>query len=221
MNLKNTKKMKTKTLMVATIIATSFALTSCGGSEEVEETTSNETTEEVVDESEKTVNVNLEESNVHWKGEMLGVYSHEGNIKLKEGSFTMKGDKVTGGNFVVDMSTMTPTDENYNPEEGKTKEQLVGHLQSPDFFDVANHPTASFVVNSVDGNVAMGKLTVRGKEGEEKVENLNVAVDGNNFTITGTLTFNRQNYDVSYMPKMQDMVLSNDIIITVEIKGTI
>lgn len=221
MNLKNTKKMKTKTLMVATIIATSFALTSCGGSEEVEETTSNETTEEVVEEAEKTVNVNLEESKVHWKGEMLGVYSHEGNIKLKEGSFTMKGDKVTGGNFVVDMSTMTPTDENYNPKEGKTPEQLVGHLQSPDFFDVANHPTASFVVNSVDGNVATGKLTVRGKEGEEKVENVNVAVDGNNVTITGTLTFNRQNYGVSYMPKMQDMVLSNDIIINVEIKGTI
>ncbi len=219
MNFKNTKKMKTKTLMVATIFATSLGLTSCGGSGEVEETTSNDTTEVVVEETEKTVNVNLEASNVHWKGEMLGVYSHEGDINLKEASLTMKGDKVTGGNFVVDMTTMTPTDENYNPKEGKTPEQLVGHLQSPDFFDVANHPTASFVVNSVEGNVATGKLTVRGKEGEEKVENVNVAVDGNNVTITGTLTFNRQNYDVSYMPAAQDMVLSNDIILTIEIKG--
>ena len=42
----------------------------------------------------------------------------------------------------MDMSSITCTD--LIPEEGATK--LVGHLNSPDFFDVANHSTATLKI---------------------------------------------------------------------------
>ena len=47
------------------------------------------------------------------------------------------------------------------------QEQRDGHLRSPDFFDVANHPTMRFVSKRVDGNLdgefkVVGDLTIRG-----------------------------------------------------------
>ncbi|MBK8659129.1 MAG: YceI family protein [Bacteroidetes bacterium] len=52
------------------------------------------------------------------------------------------------------------------------KKSLLGHLSSPDFFDIANNPTASFVISSVEGNTAKGTLTIRGKANEETLTNV-------------------------------------------------
>jgi polyisoprenoid-binding protein YceI len=61
---------------------------------------------------------------------------------------------------VIDMGTINPTDENYS--EDRPKENLVGHLSAPDFFDVANFPTASFVIKETTGSTVSGDLTIRG-----------------------------------------------------------
>jgi polyisoprenoid-binding protein YceI len=47
------------------------------------------------------------------------------------------------------------------------QEMRDNHLRSPDFFDVANHPTMHFVSTRIDGDVSktfkvMGDLTIRG-----------------------------------------------------------
>lgn len=215
--------MKRKQLTATTILVATIMLASCGGEQHSENSIppqdSTVAMEEPVAETEKQVKVDLETSFVHWKGEMLGMYSHEGNVKFKEANLTVKGSEIISGNFVVDMTTITPTDENYNEKEGKTPDKLVGHLSSPDFFDVANHPTASFEFKSIDGTTATGTLTIRGKSAEAKVENVSISIDGNNVTASGTLTFNRQNYGVSYKAAMKDMVLSDDITLNIEIKG--
>ncbi len=167
------------------IMLSIFLLASCGS-----KTTNNKEVENTSEEKEtitstaKVQSINLEESNVHWKGEMLGMYSHEGNIDLSKAELLMADGKIAGGSFEVDMTTMVPTDDNFNPAEGKTADKLVGHLSSPDFFDVENHATASFKINSVDGSTATGTLTVRGKSGEETVENITVNEDG---SVTGEL----------------------------------
>ena len=157
---------------------------------------------------ETTVNVNLETSVVGWKGTMMGMYSHSGTVKLTNGTVTMAGNAISGGSFTVDLSTIAPTDSNYSKDN--TKEKLVGHLGSPDFFDVANTPLATFEITGSDesGNV-MGNLTVRGKTNPETVTG--VMFDEATGTITGTLVFNRQNYGVAYKSTMKDMVLSDDI----------
>jgi len=161
------------------------------------------------------VTVDLEKSSVHWKGEMLGVYSHEGQISLKSASLEMTGDQVSGGSFIADMTSIVATDENYAPAEGRTKEKLVGHLSAPDFFDVATYPEASFEITSVQGDVASGILTIRGISNEESVTNISVvAVEGGE-TVSGELTFDRKKYDVSYDVAMKDMVLSKDILLTI------
>jgi len=78
-----------------------------------------------------------------------------------------------GGTFVIDMSSIVCTD----LEDEDTNGKLVGHLKSADFFDVENHPTATFVIEKtipygtekLEGNEyfketykAIGKITIKG-----------------------------------------------------------
>lgn len=102
-----------------------------------------------------TKQVNIEKSVVTWKGyKVLG--SHTGTIQVSEGELTFDDEGLTGGNFMINMSSLTCTD----LESGKGKEKLEGHLKSDDFFGVNNFPTASFEIT---------KVVSRGKEGEYKI----------------------------------------------------
>lgn len=185
--------------------------------EETEETEGTEMSEETTPAEAVTMTVNTEESQVGWEGTMVGVYSHEGIVKLQEGTMEVAGDDIVGGEFVVDMTSMTATDENYNPEEGKTKEELINHLSSPDFFNVEEHPTAKFVITSYDqaSNTITGNLTIRGNTNEETIEN--VSLDPETGKATGTLTFDRTKYDVSFQAPAQDMVLSDEIELNIDL----
>ncbi|MBL4587590.1 MAG: YceI family protein [Flavobacteriales bacterium] len=210
--------MKTKNLLLSTVAAGSLFLISCGGSPE---NTNDATADTAVPEPEviETVEhtVDLSNSSVSWAGEMMGMYKHNGTVNISEASLSTAGDKVVGGNFTVDLSTITPLDDNYKAdEEGHTKEDLVGHLSSPDFFDVANFGTATFEVtgSSEDGNSISGNLTIRGISNEETVED----VTNSDGAVSGTLTFDRTKYDVSFSHPMKEMVLSNDIVLNISLK---
>ena len=98
--------------------------------------------------------VSVAESNIVWNGYKV-TGSHTGTIKLKSGALEFEGDKLTGGNFEIDMTSIVCTD-----LEGEWNEKLVGHLKSDDFFSVEKNPTASFVITQV---------VSRGKPGEYKI----------------------------------------------------
>ncbi|MCB0822960.1 MAG: YceI family protein [Bacteroidales bacterium] len=209
--------MKTNKLVLSLAIAGVVFLASCSNS-------SQKQTEQSADQTMnatqiENVEINLADSRVAWKGEMLGVYSHTGTVGLTNSEINFSEGKISGGNFTVDLTSMIPTDNNYNPEEGSTPEKLVGHLSSPDFFDVENYPTATFEILSVDGNTAYGNLTVRGKTHEEKVENIEIKEDGDQVQITGELVFDRKKYDVSWDSPIKDRILSSDIEINVALAG--
>ena len=209
--------MKTNKLVLSLAIAGVVFLASCSNS-------SQKQTEQSADQTMnatqiENVEINLADSRVAWKGEMLGVYSHTGTVGLTNSEINFSEGKISGGNFTVDLTSMIPTDNNYNPEEGATPEKLVGHLSSPDFFDVENYPTATFEILSVDGNTAYGNLTVRGKTHEEKVENIEIKEDGDQVQITGELVFDRKKYDVSWDSPIKDRILSSDIEINVALAG--
>lgn len=210
------KTMKTKNAIFGMIAIASISLTSC--SESGQKTTTENTAEEKTIEM-APVTINADMSRVIWSGEMLGVKSHEGTLKLTNAEISIKDGKITGGNFTVDMKSITPTDNNFNPEEGSTQEKLIGHLSSDDFFGVENNPTANFVITSVEGNAAMGNLTVKGTTHEEKVENIAITKSGDNVTITGDLVFDRKKYGVAWDSPMKEMILSDDVKVKIELAG--
>ena len=80
-------------------------------------------------------NVNIEESVVKWTGYKV-TGQHEGTISLKKGTLIFDGKTLTGGKFVMDMTTINTTD-----IEGDYKAKLDGHLKSNDFFGVKKYNT--------------------------------------------------------------------------------
>lgn len=211
------KTMKTKNVIFGMIAATGLFLASCSQSGQKQ---TSETTTEKAETTITSVSVNAADSKVMWKGEMLGIYAHEGTLNLTQANISMKDGKISGGSFTTDMKSMVPTDENYNPEEGSTPEKLVGHLSSADFFDVEQFPTATFEIKRVEDNTAFGMLTIRGITNEEKVENIVMTKEGNQVKITGDLVFERKKYDVSWDSPMKDRILSNDIELKIELIGS-
>lgn len=200
--------MKLKNLIA--VVAASVVLYSCGSSETSDSSAVDST-------ATATYTVDAAASTVNWKGSMVGMYSHFGTVSLTEGAITLTGGKLSGGNFVVDLKTINPLDSGYSAEH--PREGLIGHLAAPDFFATDTFPTATFVVKSVEGNVATGDLTVRGKTNEEKVTDLVITADTASVTASGKLVFNRQKYGVAYKSTMKDMVLSDDIELNVAIQA--
>ena len=202
-------------------IAASVILVACGGGQmENKEATHDEGHEAAQEEMAKPAMaempagvINTETSEVQWKGEMLGVKDHTGTLKFKEGNVETTDGAVSGGMFVVDLTTMVATDDNYQPEQGYGKEKLIEHLSSADFFDVATYPTATFKITGMEGDKLMGELTIRDKTNPETVEG--VAYDAESGMYKGMLTFNRMNYDVAWESTVKDAVLSDDISLTV------
>ncbi len=73
------------------------------------------------------------------------VGQHTGVIKLTEGSnLTVINNAITAGKFDMDLTSFQITD-----IEGEGAQKLTKHLQSDDFFDVGQFPTASFEITSV------------------------------------------------------------------------
>jgi polyisoprenoid-binding protein YceI len=194
--------------------ASLLLLASCGGGADQQATTDAEASAGVT----AQMTADPEASTVAWSGTLVGVYTHTGTVALTDGSFNVENGMVTGGSFTADLTQMAITDDNYNVEEGSTPEKLIGHLSSADFFDVENFPTATFVVTGAteDGKVK-GDLTVRGTTNEEVLEE--VSIDAESGSATASLTFDRQKYGVAWAHPLQDMVLENDIKLTVNVKA--
>lgn len=75
--------------------------------------------------------------------------THRGTFLLKEGSFMVKDNNLTAGNFTIDIASIKDTD--LTVKDGK--EKLEGHLKSKDFFNVAKYPTAKFEITMVEPSV--------------------------------------------------------------------
>jgi polyisoprenoid-binding protein YceI len=163
--------------------------------------------------------VDKQNSRVEWKGTMVGVYSHTGTLSFESGKIGVENGKVTAGEFVVDMNSLVLTDDNYDPEKGNTKEKLVEHLKSDDFFLVSEYPTAHFSLSGVDGDKAKGEMTIRGNTNSVKIENLDIHDHDGELHITGTAVLNRQNYDVKFSHPLEEMVLSNDLEIKINVSA--
>ncbi|RIV36476.1 YceI family protein [Flagellimonas lutimaris] len=140
----------------------------------------------------ETKEVKTSESQVTWKGYKVGG-SHTGTISLKSGALEFDGEKLVGGSFVVDMTSINTTD-----LEGEYKDKLDGHLKSDDFFGTADHPTAKLVFTKVKSTgknsyEVKGNLTI--KATTEPIS-FDVSVYGDK--ATATVKVDRTKYDVKY-----------------------
>jgi len=167
---KNNKEMKTKNLILALTIMLSGSTIFA-----------------------QKATINTEKSSIEWLGKKIGG-QHDGHIRLKSGSLDLKGDQIVAGNFVVDMTSITNTD---LKDEG-TKQKLIGHLKSDDFFGVETYPTATFVITKgtkfVNGTATLtGDITIKGKK-----ESISFDVLKAGSTYTAKVEIDRSKFDVRY-----------------------
>jgi polyisoprenoid-binding protein YceI len=100
------------------------------------------------------------------------------------------------------------------------KEKLTKHLKSPDFFDVAQFPTATFrsmeIKKSADGHSVAGDLTLHGVT---KRISFPVTVHATDAEVTATAEFSidRQDYGISY-PGMRDDLIRDRVVIKLSLK---
>jgi polyisoprenoid-binding protein YceI len=159
-------------------------------------------------------------STVQWKGSKIVGGGHEGFVKIKEGGLQLIDGIITAGKFTIDMTTISCTD-----LEGGMRDKLVGHLNSADFFDTANHNSANLAIISADaqGNVK-ANLTIKGKTHEVTFP-ATVSESNGNVTAKASITVDRSKYDVrygsnSFFDNLGDKAISNDITFVVTLKGS-
>ncbi|CAM4343563.1 YceI family protein [Zobellia nedashkovskayae] len=142
--------------------------------------------------AEEKKEVKTETSTVTWKAYKV-TGSHTGTVNLKSGSLAFDGDKLTGGEFVVDMTTLVTTD-----LEGESKGKLEGHLKSEDFFSTEKNTEATLVFTSVEATgknayEVTGDLTIKGIT---KPITFDVSVYGSK--ATASVKVDRTAYDIKY-----------------------
>ena len=115
-----------------------------------------------------TLSVDLSNSSIHWKGtKMRGAGKHEGELQLQSSYFLSEKGKISGGQFIADMTSIGVTD--IPLHELIPIRNLNNHLKSEDFFEVENYPTSKFVISiiehlpndsiSVSGNLTIKNIT--------------------------------------------------------------
>ena len=161
---------------------------------------------------------NLENSNIKWIGTELTSKTHYGSLKLTQADLVIADSKVTGGEFTVDMTSLSVED-----LEGEWKERLEGHLSSDDFFSIEKFQTASLKVlnsNSLENGSfnVNGELTI--KDITHPIEFTITKNDDNNYN--ANLTFDRSKYDVkfrsgTFFENLGDKLILDDIDLEVSL----
>ncbi|MFZ4523029.1 MAG: YceI family protein [Bacteroidales bacterium] len=146
----------------------------------------------------QTYTVDATKSTLNWKAEKITGF-HEGTIGIKSGSFKVGSDKITAGTFVINMGTIVNTD----LTDAEYNKKLVGHLSSPDFFDVAKFPEATFTITKpVDLTKAVteihGNLTIKGISKPLTFKTV-IKKDGNSYVFNAnSIVVDRTAYSIKY-----------------------
>ena len=145
-------------------------------------------------------------STVVWTGRKVSG-QHHGTVKVKSGTLTVDEGKLIGGSFVIDLNTINNQD-----LEGEYKGKLEGHLKSEDFFDVANHPEATFEITSVkEGTetgvvVVSGNLTIRGVTKNITFDAHVEEASENAVKATADFNIAREDWGVNYAGQADDLI---------------
>ena len=137
--------------------------------------------------------------------------THEGGFRTVSGSITLHPDAVERSAIEVRVAT----DSLFADEE-----KLTNHLKSPDFFDVAQFPEASFRSTSIraggsDGatHTITGDLTMHGQTKAISFP-ATVVVTAESVEARAEFTINRKDFGIVY-PGMPDDLIRDDVVLKI------
>jgi polyisoprenoid-binding protein YceI len=133
--------------------------------------------------------------------------SHNGSFKSFTGAYEPAGDKVEAGNIKAEIDMNSTVSDN---------EKLTGHLKSPDFFDVAKFPKATFETTAIkpgadDPKAKDATHTVTGDltlHGITKSISFPAKISGgaDSLNLDSEFSINRKDFGISYAGKPDDLI---------------
>ncbi|MFC6996903.1 YceI family protein [Rufibacter roseus] len=162
--------------------ATALAVASCNEAPKGDSATITDA-QQAADAAGQTFTVDTANSKIRFTGHGVGK-NHPGTFKLASGTVSVEGNQITGGNFVIDITSMDME------EEGEMIDtKLRPHLMSGDFFDADNFGTAKFEIT----NVAPYKPS----EGDTSL------VEGANFNVSGNFTLKGETKNITFPARVE------------------
>ena len=148
--------------------------------------------------AERTYSLNNNLSTATWKGYKTDATYNEGTIGVQSSDILVKNGMVVSGSFDMPLSTL----KNLNLPTQELKEQLIHHLKTADFFNMALYPSVSFRIGSV-ATYSCGVST---------------AIAGANYTVTGDFTMLGKPLQVSFPAKIEvnDGTISVDAVLKID-----
>lgn len=137
--------------------------------------------------------------------------SHNGGFNQFHGTIYLGEDKtVTGAEISIDLDSIwTDTD------------RLTGHLKSPDFFDVANYPTATFTVTRVESSGPQHKVTGNlNLHGVTKSISFpaTIQVSDAQVSVRAEFAINRRDFNINY-PGMPNDLIRDNVVIKLDVRA--
>ncbi|WP_025762357.1 YceI family protein [Dyadobacter tibetensis] len=154
----------------------------------------------------KTYQLREQESVAEWKGYLRTGYFNEGSIGVRSESLTVSDQVITGGTFTLPLSSLV----NFNLPNEDLKQELIHHLQSPDFFNMALHPTMKFKISGLSPYTGSGEDVVSGANYEVKGDlsilgitheisfPAKIVFKGDDFTVEGLVKVDRTKWGILY-----------------------
>lgn len=138
--------------------------------------------------------------------------SHHGGFNKFSGEITAPGAVIETAGVKVEIamdSIFTDT------------ERLTGHLKSPDFFDVAKYPTATFqstqIAKVADGYQLTGNLTLHGVTKSISFP-AKITAEAAGATATAEFVIKRKDFNIVYPGKPNDLI-RDEVVIHLEINA--
>ena len=159
--------------------------------------------------------IDSEKSKLTWIGKKV-TGQHTGGINLAEGNLNVNSNKVTGGSFSIDMTSITDIDKN---------ERLVSHLKSDDFFSTEKNPKANFVITQIIGNkdqyTVKGNLSIKGITNEVEFP-ATIQIGPKEITAKAKILVDRTKFDIKYrsgnfFENLGDKVIEDNFELNVEL----
>ncbi|CAL2102029.1 Rhodanese-like domain protein [Tenacibaculum sp. 190130A14a] len=167
--------------------------------------------------AQEKLHINTTKSSIKWIGEYTFYFGgHDGFINFKEGHFVKTDGKITGGEFIIDMNSMSNSD----IQDKKGKLSLLNHLKDPDFFDVTKYPLAQLKITKVeyfDTSQARIEANLTLKEITKPI-NFRASFNYERKEMKTRFKINRRLWNVNYTSKFKDGAISDGIGFEVSVK---
>lgn len=170
--------------------------------------------------------VDTANSSVQWLAKKV-TGQHNGTVKLKSGSLVMNHGTPVGGNFELDMTSITCTD----ITDEKKNNDLINHLKSDDFFSVAKFPSATLAISRImpiqnakagENNFELwGNLTIKGITQQVQFPALFTG-SHQQVKASAKITIDRTKWNISYksgtvFPELVDKAIADNVEFEVSI----